>query len=277
MDEPRSAVVTIYRSRARTECLERALVLEAAGIEYELRRTAGECAIEVKAPDEARARAELDASARENWDWQLQAATTPRQANGWSGVLVYSVVLVVVAVLEHRQAFAYDWLAAGRMQAGLVRQGEWWRTVTALSLHLDLLHLAANLVFGILFGLFAGQLLGSGLAWFSILIAGALGNAMNAWVQPAGHSAVGPPRRSSPPWGFCPPARGHAVDTPNTAGSVSWCRLWAAWPCWPSPAPAGSGRTSSPISRVSFRGCCSAWSMARWRTVCGSMHGRSSC
>jgi membrane associated rhomboid family serine protease len=106
-------------------------------------------------------------------------------------VLAYAAVLLVIAVLQHRHAFSLDWVASGKTNAGLVRQGEWWRTVTALSLHSGVEHLAANLVFGGLFGLFTGRLLGSGLAWASILAAGAVGNAMNAWVQPVSHSAIG--------------------------------------------------------------------------------------
>ena len=36
-----------------------------------------------------------------------------------------------------------------------------------------------------------GRLLGNGLAWFSIVAAGAVGNGVSALVQPAPHSAVG--------------------------------------------------------------------------------------
>ncbi len=191
MEEPSRTEVTIYSSAGHAQCRERALVLEAAGIDYRLERTAGAYALTVEARDETRALAELEAHEREDQEWRASAPPAPTKANGWSGVLVYCVLLLAVAVLERRYAFGCDWLAAGRMQAGLVCQGEWWRTVTALTLHADGSHLVANLAFGILFGVFVGQLLGSGLAWFSILIAGACGNALNAWVQPPTHNAVG--------------------------------------------------------------------------------------
>ncbi len=186
-----TSLVAIYRSRNRAECLELTLILESVGIEYQFHRQAGAYAILVKSSDESRARAELQAYVQENRDWELRAPTIPGHADGWIGVLIYWDVLVMVALLRHYHALGGDWLAAGRMKAGLVRQGEWWRTVTGLSLHVDLTHLLGNLLFGALFGLFAGQVLGSGLAWFSILVAGALGNAMNAWLQPAQHSSVG--------------------------------------------------------------------------------------
>ena len=191
MEEPPQTEVTIYSSTKHAKCRERTLVLDAVGIDYRLERTAGAYALIVQTRDEARARGELEAHERENQEWLTPEPPPSIKANGWSGVLVYCVLLLAVAMLQRRYVFGCDWLAAGRMQAGLVCQGEWWRTVTALTLHTDGSHLVANLAFGILFGVFVGQLLGSGFAWFSILIAGACGNALNAWVQPPTHNAVG--------------------------------------------------------------------------------------
>ena len=42
-----------------------------------------------------------------------------------------------------------------------------------------------------MFGLFAAQALGGGVAWCGIVLAGALGNLLNALVQPAYHSSLG--------------------------------------------------------------------------------------
>jgi rhomboid protease GluP len=93
--------------------------------------------------------------------------------------------------VDRRHALAIDWFAIGAAQAGLILEGAWWRTITALSLHADLLHLMSNLASGVVFGLFVAQLLGSGLAWLAILLAGALGNALNALVQSPEHTAIG--------------------------------------------------------------------------------------
>lgn len=84
-----------------------------------------------------------------------------------------------------------DWLDLGTAQAGLIRDGQWWRLVTALTLHADLQHLLGNLVIGGLFVLLLCRELGSGLAWSLILASGALGNLANAWLQNAGHRSVG--------------------------------------------------------------------------------------
>jgi membrane associated rhomboid family serine protease len=63
--------------------------------------------------------------------------------------------------------------------------------VTALTLHLDAGHITANLVFGAVFGFLAGQALGGGVAWLAIVVAGGLGNFINAFVQAPTHSSIG--------------------------------------------------------------------------------------
>ena len=63
--------------------------------------------------------------------------------------------------------------------------------MTALTLHLDVAHLVANLGFGVLFGYFAGQLLGPGVAWGSILVAATMANLGTGLVQTASHSSAG--------------------------------------------------------------------------------------
>jgi len=84
-----------------------------------------------------------------------------------------------------------DWVAIGNAQAGKILAGEWWRTVTALTLHADWAHLSSNLAIGGIFIVFLCRELGSGLAWSLLLGAGTLGNLVNAELQSANHSSVG--------------------------------------------------------------------------------------
>lgn len=70
--------------------------------------------------------------------------------------------------------------------------GEWWRSVTALTLHRDFGHFIANLGFGLLFAAFLQPRLGGGVTWLGIVLAGSLGNFVNAWFyKSAPHSSVG--------------------------------------------------------------------------------------
>ena len=87
--------------------------------------------------------------------------------------------------------FDADWWSTGSAQAGLIRHGEWWRVFTALGLHADAGHLIANLALGSVFAVLLSERLGTGLSWLAILLAGAAGNALNAWIQPDGHTSIG--------------------------------------------------------------------------------------
>jgi membrane associated rhomboid family serine protease len=84
-----------------------------------------------------------------------------------------------------------DWAVIGSAQGALILDGQWWRLVTALTLHADWAHLSSNLAIGGIFVIFLCRELGSGLAWSLILSAGALGNLVNAWAHSSGHNSVG--------------------------------------------------------------------------------------
>jgi len=181
-----------YRSRYREHCRERRLVLEALGIHTEEAFLEGWWLIVVDEQELPRAVLELEEYARENVSRPRPVAVrVPVISGGRLGLLCYACLLLGIAVLANGWAFGLDWFEAGAMRVGEVRAGEWWRTVTALTLHGDAGHLTANLIFGAVFGLLAGQALGGGLAWCGILLAGALGNGLNALIQQPAHSSIG--------------------------------------------------------------------------------------
>ena len=84
-----------------------------------------------------------------------------------------------------------DWLQLGRADANLIRAGEWWRTITALTLHADGQHLLSNMVIGGYFVVRLCRMLGGGLGWSLILWSGIIGNAINAMMHVSGHRSIG--------------------------------------------------------------------------------------
>ncbi len=191
MEDESQQFEVVFRSPIRKECVDRALVLHVAGIRYTQAHEAGDFMLVVTAESAARSRVELQAYDLENPAVPARAPVVVRRANGWAGVVAYVVLLVVVFALDRNRLFDLDWHLAGRTDALLIRHGQWWRAVTALSLHADLAHLFGNIAIGGLIGLFAGQLLGSGLAWFTIFVGGIGGNLLNAWIRPGTHFSVG--------------------------------------------------------------------------------------
>jgi len=94
---------------------------------------------------------------------------------------------------------AFFWLSdhaprlrdAGLMDAQAVLRGEWWRLFTAVWLHGDLGHLAANLAIGLpLAGLAMGSC-GSGTGFLAALLAGAIGNLATLALSLGAHRSLG--------------------------------------------------------------------------------------
>ncbi len=79
----------------------------------------------------------------------------------------------------------------GTAHAEKILEGQWWRLVTALTLHADLPHLLSNLAIGGVFIMLLCRELGSGLAWSLLLGTGIFGNLLNALLQSSSHRSVG--------------------------------------------------------------------------------------
>ncbi len=188
MDNTEPTAVALYRSRSRKYCSEFALVLTAVGIDCAVHQLNGYFELIVGPPDVARARRQLRLYVEEN-----RRSVPPLGAHGAAvdGAITASLYGMTILLIDMAQRQAPGLWTAGQSNAGLIREGEWWRAVTALSLHADPLHLVGNLVFGALFGFLAGRQLGWGLAVGSILLAGTLGNLLNAMIQPSAHTSVG--------------------------------------------------------------------------------------
>ena len=181
----------VYQGPNRAECADRALVLTVAGIPHRVLHDPGSSAILVPAEYSIAAGDELRAYDEENPRRRPAPKPDIRYHDALPGVAGYFLIVCVVAGLAGRAAFGLDWRAAGRIDGALLRDGEWWRTITALTLHADLEHLVGNLVFGLFFGWFAGRFVGSGVAWLAILLAGALGNLVNTLLLDPSHRAIG--------------------------------------------------------------------------------------
>jgi len=174
---------------------EFALVLQAVGIRSAVAPLEGEPGgqhqLIVQLEDAERACEELRKFTGENRGWPPPSVIAPPVTMGVGAVLVYAALMIIAFAAERQRSYNVDWLSAGSADAGLIRSGEWWRVVTALSLHGDVVHLAGNLVCGALFGVMLAQSVGAGSAWLTFVVAGGVGNWVNAWWQWPTHLAIG--------------------------------------------------------------------------------------
>jgi membrane associated rhomboid family serine protease len=98
---------------------------------------------------------------------------------------------VGVALAVANGLWRLDAFDVGELNAGLVRNGQWWRVWTALTLHLDGAHLAANALSGIWFGYLASRLMGVGSAWLLVVLGAGAANWIEALFAPAYHRSIG--------------------------------------------------------------------------------------
>ena len=92
-------------------------------------------------------------------------------------------------------SFDFDrefWLNNGSTSAYfIISRGEWFRNITALTLHNDFAHLLSNMIFGgvTFYGLWI--YVGRGVSIFLIFLSGFLGNYLNAYLHKINHISIG--------------------------------------------------------------------------------------
>jgi membrane associated rhomboid family serine protease len=170
-------------------CGEFSLVLEARGIDHEVHESEGSWVLIVPSSLLDRACEEIRRYSAERRVPRATPSYVEPHPGSALGASVYVAILLLVSYCAGSQLFGLDWLSLGSLDAGAGRQ--WWRAITALTLHLDQEHLLGNVLFGVLGGIAASRLLGAGVAWVSILGAATLANFTEMLIAPSTHHAVG--------------------------------------------------------------------------------------
>jgi len=184
-------LITVFRSAYRRECNERLLVLTAVGVDAVITVAPGECLLQVAAVDAGYAVRHLLQYDAENPPPAPAPPAPPLYGYAWVGCAAYVLVLVGVAWVLSNGLVRLDAFDLGELDAARVQAGEWWRAWTALTLHLDAPHLAANLGAGTWFGYLAARQMGAGTAWLVTVTAAALANLLEGLLGPPEHRAVG--------------------------------------------------------------------------------------
>jgi len=182
----------VFESDSKQACSDRSLVLLSLGIPYQI--IAGENSIHLMVPTEIaeKAKFELWQYEQENRQQKLPPPRlTPVVQNAIPGVVAYLIVITLVAILAGEAIFDRNWFASGRVDGVLIRGGEWWRAITALTLHSGVKHYLGNAVFGSFFGYMAGRVLGSGVTWFAVIIAACGANLLNTLLLDSSHRSIG--------------------------------------------------------------------------------------
>lgn len=173
----------------RAQADEWALVLASQGIESRVRAAGHGFALEVAPGEGERATRVLTVYEAENPATRHEAAALWK-GDIQAGIAVPALLLAFYFVTGPRDPDV-PWFERGAADAARILDGELWRTVTALTLHADLSHVAANAITGAIFLTAACHVLGPGVAVALSLAAGAGGNLVNAWLHGSHHVSVG--------------------------------------------------------------------------------------
>jgi rhomboid protease GluP len=185
-----AAEFTVVFRGSNALCREFSLMLEARGIEHDMTLRDESWALTVAPTWVPRAEEEIRRYSAERSIARPRIKLIEPFTGAWIGGGIFALVLLLVAYAAGLHLFGTDWFAVGAVNAGPART-EWWRAITAVTLHLDQLHLISNLFAGLIVGAAASQLLGPGVAWFAALAAAAAGNYVEMWIAPSAHRAVG--------------------------------------------------------------------------------------
>lgn len=167
------------------------LVLSAVSIGHQVDPAAG--VILVGREDSQQAIQELQAFEEENRNWppppnymrEIQRTENPPTLLMIGGLIIFYIV-------TGPWLSTNPWFQAGAIDSGtILEHGQWWRLITALTLHADQMHLVGNCVIGGFMVHLLCKTTGYGTGWLALVLSGMAGNLMNIGLRDSPHYSVG--------------------------------------------------------------------------------------
>jgi len=202
-------------------------VLASQGIRVRIAPGRAGLAVHVPAGALDRAREAIALYGAENAEAERSRAQAARDLEAvdrepsWMGLWVGLALLLAFGWTGDRESGGVAF-ARGSAEAESILAGEWWRCITALTLHADLGHVLSNFFAGLYFMGAVGRSVGNGVGLALIVAAGVGGNWLNALSHERFHSSVG---ASTAVFGAIGLLAGLAIARRKRAG-IGWRRLW---------------------------------------------------
>lgn len=187
---------TIGLPASRNQAEQWSLVLRAANIPCVIKFEKHSWVIKVSPVHEKKALREIAAYMDENSDWPpdrpKKRVQPPVLTKYQPPTILMMGALVILYVISGPWYGGSPFFSLGAISGKqILEHGQWYRLVTALTLHADVVHLFGNILIGGVLVHFLCRLLGYGLGWFLILVSGTLGNFVNILLHGNPHNSVG--------------------------------------------------------------------------------------
>jgi membrane associated rhomboid family serine protease len=119
-------------------------------------------------------------------EYEIPLPSYSRPFIGIFMVAVLSIFYIITGAYRYSNPFFLH----GSMNCYDVVHGEWWRTITALFLHNDVMHLVGNIAFLFLFSIPINNRFGPGVTCFMIFLSGILGNIGTTFIRLIDHNYI---------------------------------------------------------------------------------------
>ncbi len=187
--EPSLPAKPLVRSRQRGLIMEYSLVLLSQNIDHEVAEWEGRFAIWIAEENKAIAREVLHTYVRENRGFYAETPTPPLQ------LLLSPTLYLIWPTAFHFWVGFSEWPQAWRIHGAADAQkilvGEWWRTLTATTLHSDHSHYLSNLFSGYFMLNLLAHRLGMGTILFLGVLTSMVANYLVALSSGMHHISVG--------------------------------------------------------------------------------------
>jgi rhomboid protease GluP len=180
----------LVRSPRKQDILDLSLVLASQGVKHWMEFHGDEWSLSVDERDAPAASALIETWRQENAGF----GDAPAEAADLDLLVAPLLFLAVPVATYFGVGFSpwAEWLRdRGAADAGRILAGEWWRCLTAATLHADDAHLLSNLVSGYFILNLLNHRLGIGTLMLLATLGAGLDNFLVAWISGAGHISLG--------------------------------------------------------------------------------------
>lgn len=187
---------TIGLARSRQQAEQWSFVLGAVNIPSAIVFEKYSWVVKVSPIHEKKALREIAAYMEENSNWPARRPKKiiplPVLTKYHPPTILIMGGLIIFYVITGPWAGNSAWFSQGAVDGRqILEHGQWYRLVTGLTLHADIVHLSGNVLIGGVLVHFLCRLLGLGLGLFLILCSGTLGNFINVLFQDTSHISIG--------------------------------------------------------------------------------------